>query len=126
MLIPYGMQYLSTVEGVVWKVVRCEQCQTAYAYRMAVSATGAASSFLFLDNEGARDRASAAAAEALNAGTARRPMAKATRAGRAIANGHAPADRPARPVAPPLPAVADGAARPAEASPAARPSCGPP
>jgi len=58
MLIPTGMHYFATAEGTFWKIVTCEQCRTTYAYRMKVSATGVGSSPLFLDNEGARARAS--------------------------------------------------------------------
>jgi hypothetical protein len=54
MFIPTGMHFSVTVHGEVWKIVPCENCATKYAYRMAVSGSGAGTSFLFLNNEGAK------------------------------------------------------------------------
>jgi hypothetical protein len=56
--IPYGMDYTSTMTGAVLKLVRCEQCGVEYVYRLQRTASGTGSSLLFLDNQGAGDRAS--------------------------------------------------------------------
>jgi len=58
MFIPTGSQYFATVQGIVWKIVLCEQCATTYGYRIEVSGSGSGSSFLFLNNEGAKTDAS--------------------------------------------------------------------
>jgi hypothetical protein len=63
--IPYAMDYTSTMSGAVLKLVRCEHCGTEYVYKMQRMATGEGTSFLFLDNHGAADRAAARAEETL-------------------------------------------------------------
>jgi hypothetical protein len=62
--IPYAVSYQTTVRGSVPKLVRCEQCGHEYVYLLTVSSWGRATSFLFLDNEGARE-CSALRAEAV-------------------------------------------------------------
>lgn len=61
MLIPTGVTYLATVQDVVWKIVPCERCGETYGYRLEVTASGAGSSFLFLNTEGAQGNAAAEA-----------------------------------------------------------------
>jgi hypothetical protein len=63
--IPVGTDYTSTASGAALKLVRCEQCATEYVYRMERTAIGSGTSFLFLDNHGAANRASANAQDAL-------------------------------------------------------------
>jgi hypothetical protein len=55
--IPYGMQYTSTASGRVPKVVECEACHQKYAYFLERTVTGEATSFLFLENAEAKQRA---------------------------------------------------------------------
>lgn len=57
-LIPYAMNYTSTVQARIPKEVACEQCGFEYVYIMQRSGQGAGTSMLFLDNTGAQDRAS--------------------------------------------------------------------
>jgi hypothetical protein len=59
------MDYTSTASGAVLKLVRCEQCAAEYVYQMQRTATGGGTSLLFLDNEGAADRAAARAEQSL-------------------------------------------------------------
>jgi hypothetical protein len=59
--IPYATDYTSTLSGSVLKFVPCEQCGTEYVYQMERTATGSGTSLLFLDNEGASERASSQA-----------------------------------------------------------------
>jgi len=63
--IPYGMDYTSTMAGLVVKLVHCESCQAEYVYQLERTARGSGTSFLFLDNEGASARASAQAEQEL-------------------------------------------------------------
>ncbi len=56
-LIPVGLKYDVTLTGRVPKLVRCEQCGHEYVYLLEGTAAGHGSSPLFLDNEGARNRA---------------------------------------------------------------------
>ncbi len=63
--IPYGMGYTSTTSGAVFKFVGCEQCRVEYVYQLQRTAEGQGTSLLFLDNEGAEDRASSRAKESL-------------------------------------------------------------
>jgi hypothetical protein len=65
MSIPYGIDYTVTLSGSVLKVLRCEQCGTEYGYQMTRSAQGGGTSLLFLDNQGAQDRAAQAASARL-------------------------------------------------------------
>jgi len=64
--IPYGVDYTTTVEGSVVKLVCCEQCQLEYVYQMTRKAEGSGSNLLFLDSEGAKDRAQSGAMAALS------------------------------------------------------------
>jgi hypothetical protein len=64
--IPYGMDYTATVTGSTAKLVSCEQCQVEYVYKLQRTATGSGSSLLFVDNEGARNRASSRAGAKLD------------------------------------------------------------
>lgn len=60
-LIPYGMDYTAHLSGSILKMVRCEQCAQDYVYVLTRSAEGQGRSLLFLDNEGARERAASRA-----------------------------------------------------------------
>jgi hypothetical protein len=51
------MSYTSTMTGRVPKVVDCENCQKQYVYFLERTVTGEATSFLFLENEEAKQRA---------------------------------------------------------------------
>lgn len=59
--IPYGMEYTATVEGRVFKFVRCEKCNSEFAYEMKREGSGSGTAILFVKNQGARERASAKA-----------------------------------------------------------------
>ncbi|MBI1372714.1 MAG: hypothetical protein GC159_08130 [Phycisphaera sp.] len=65
--IPIGQRYTATMKGSTMKRADCESCKQAYYYKVERSATGEGSSILWLDNEGASDRASSAAEVALKA-----------------------------------------------------------
>jgi hypothetical protein len=52
------MKYTSTVRASTLKPVHCEGCGAYYLYKMERQGQGTGSSVLFLDNEGARQRAS--------------------------------------------------------------------
>jgi hypothetical protein len=65
MVIPVGMDYTATVQGSAIKLVQCEQCQQEYLYQMTRSAFGESRSVLFLNMEGAKDRAANKAQELL-------------------------------------------------------------
>ena len=56
--IPIGMRYTATTKGAVLKAVSCEECGREYVYVLRRSASGMGSSPLFLDDHGARSRAS--------------------------------------------------------------------
>jgi hypothetical protein len=56
-VIPYAQSYTSTMTGRVPKLVDCEGCQQKYVYLLERSASGEGTSLLFLDNEGAKERA---------------------------------------------------------------------
>jgi hypothetical protein len=56
-LIPVGLNYDVTLTGQAPKLVRCEACGYEYVYLLETSASGHGSSLLFLDNEGAQNRA---------------------------------------------------------------------
>jgi tellurite resistance protein len=55
--IPYGQSYTSHVSGSVTKLCRCEACAQEYLYTAARKVFASGMSFLWLDNEGARNRA---------------------------------------------------------------------
>jgi hypothetical protein len=63
--IPVGQDYTATCEATVPKTVGCQQCGGEYFYLMKRLAVGSASSPLFLDNQGASERARERAAEEL-------------------------------------------------------------
>jgi hypothetical protein len=65
--IPYAMRYTATLQGQAAKLVCCEQCQFEYVYLIARKASGEGTSWLFVDNQGAQQRAQDAAAERLTA-----------------------------------------------------------
>lgn len=56
-MIPYAMTYTSTMTGRVPKIVDCENCQKQYVYFLERTVTGEATSFLFMENEEAKQRA---------------------------------------------------------------------
>jgi tellurite resistance protein len=55
--IPYGQRYTSRVSGSVTKLCRCEACSEEYLYTAKRKVSASGSSFLWLDNDGARERA---------------------------------------------------------------------
>jgi len=59
------MDYMSTMSGAVFKLVACEHCGTEYFYQLKRVATGQGTSLLFLDNQGAAERAASCAEETL-------------------------------------------------------------
>lgn len=63
--IPVGTRYTATVSASVWKTVSCASCPCDFAYKMSRKAQGMGSSPLWLDNEGAKNRASAEANQRL-------------------------------------------------------------
>lgn len=56
-MVPTGMRYSSTLKASEWKTVSCEHCPGEYAYKVTREATGTGRSVLFLDNDGAKERA---------------------------------------------------------------------
>jgi hypothetical protein len=65
MSIPYAREYTAHLSGATLKSVRCERCHAEYVYRMERDGSGSGTSLLFLDNQGARDRAAQQAADEL-------------------------------------------------------------
>jgi hypothetical protein len=65
MLIPTGMRYTAKHTASTVKFVHCALCGKDFVYLMQRSATGSGSSPLFLDNQGAKQRAAAAATNSL-------------------------------------------------------------
>jgi hypothetical protein len=57
MVIPYGRTYTSKVSVKAWIPILCEHCGLTFAYLTSKSAEGSGSSLLWLDNEGASERA---------------------------------------------------------------------
>lgn len=55
--IPYGRRYSSTFALRAWIPVRCEHCGALFAYKIERTVRGEGSSILWLDNEGASERA---------------------------------------------------------------------
>src|SRR5690242_9150309 len=53
-----GRRYTATVVGSVWKTICCEFCGLEWAYQLTRRAQGTGRSPYFLDNDGARQRAS--------------------------------------------------------------------
>jgi hypothetical protein len=64
--IPVGTTYTARVRGRAVKTVTCEKCSDAYVYVVERTAQGSGMSPLFLDNDGARNRASVSAKHALS------------------------------------------------------------
>jgi hypothetical protein len=64
-LIPVGTNYHVAVQGVAYKHVQCEDCGTDYYYRMMRDALGGATSWLFLNQQGAQAAALRKAKEKL-------------------------------------------------------------
>jgi hypothetical protein len=56
--IPIGQTYTATVRASTYKPVKCESCSAHYIYKMERQAEGQGNSLLFLDNDGAKQRAS--------------------------------------------------------------------
>src|SRR5438094_115887 len=56
-IIPVGMDYTATVQASTLKPVTCEQCNQEYFYQMTRSAFGESRSVLFINMEGAKNRA---------------------------------------------------------------------
>jgi hypothetical protein len=63
--IPYARTYTADLSGATLKPVRCEKCHVEYVYRMERVGSGSGTSLLFLENQGARDRATQQAANEL-------------------------------------------------------------
>src|SRR2546423_327007 len=66
-IIPYARRYTATVSGSARKRVKCFSCQASYEYEITGQASGGATSALFLDNKGAKERAVARARENVDA-----------------------------------------------------------
>jgi hypothetical protein len=58
-------RYSAKVSGSAWKPLRCERCQTQFAYQVTREFTGEGVSPYMLDNAGAQERARAAAHKGL-------------------------------------------------------------
>lgn len=56
--IPFGTQYTATVGGKAWKEVCCENCGEDYLFEVERSVSASSTSVLWLDNQGAQDKAS--------------------------------------------------------------------
>jgi hypothetical protein len=67
MLIPLGQVSTATLKGKAYKNRLCECCNAEFFYLVEREAIGSGSSLLFLDNQGARDRAAANAEKSLQA-----------------------------------------------------------
>ncbi len=63
--IPLGERYEATLHGSTWKMVQCVKCGEEYVYRMERSAAATGVNVLWLDSEGAIDRARKKAKEKL-------------------------------------------------------------
>ncbi|MBL8794571.1 MAG: hypothetical protein JNM56_11750 [Planctomycetia bacterium] len=63
--IPYAMEYIATVAGAALKLVQCEKCQAVYMYRMERQVQSSETSWLFVDGQGAENRAAARARQQL-------------------------------------------------------------
>jgi hypothetical protein len=70
-MIPYALTYTSTTRGRVPKFVDCEECGQKYVYFLERSASGEGTSFLFLENAEAQQRAEETAKADLTAELAR-------------------------------------------------------
>lgn len=57
MPIPYALERTASATGRRPKFVACEKCGTEYVYLMERKGSGSGTSFLFLDNAGAKERA---------------------------------------------------------------------
>jgi hypothetical protein len=61
MSIPYGQSYTAHTVASARREVKCEHCSCVFFYQMIREGTGSGFSFLFLDNQGADERASSEA-----------------------------------------------------------------
>lgn len=66
MPIPYALQRTASATGRRPKFVTCEKCSTEFVYLMERRASGSGTSFLFLDNAGAKERAQLQAKHKVN------------------------------------------------------------
>jgi hypothetical protein len=64
--IPVGNRYTATVSGSTLKYVTCSCCGCQFVYQLKREASGEATSFLWLDNSGATNRARKSASKSLN------------------------------------------------------------
>lgn len=64
--IPYGTDYKVEVSGSMLKTCQCEACETDFLYLVERTAEGSGTSLLWLDNQGAKDRAAEAARQGLD------------------------------------------------------------
>jgi hypothetical protein len=64
--VPVGSKYTATAAAKAWIPVSCEHCGRTFGYLASRQAQGAASSILWLDNEGAAERARKAAVKSLD------------------------------------------------------------
>jgi len=55
--IPYGTKYTMHVSGVTWKPVACENCGCVYYYQIKHQTSGSADNVLWLNKQGAIDKA---------------------------------------------------------------------
>lgn len=55
--IPIGITYTATVTRAIWKPVLCEYCGCQFVYHLQRTASGSATSYLWLNNQGASDKA---------------------------------------------------------------------
>jgi hypothetical protein len=55
--IPYGTKYTMPVSGVTWKPVTCENCGCVYYYQIKHQTSGSADNVLWLNKQGAIDKA---------------------------------------------------------------------
>jgi hypothetical protein len=63
--IPYGTKYTITIEGFIWKPIKCERCGCEFAYRVKRVASGQGENFLWLNKKRAIDTARSLARENL-------------------------------------------------------------
>jgi hypothetical protein len=59
--VPIGVVHSAAVAGAVWRLVSCAHCRQDYAYLLELEASAAVHDLLFLEGEGAAERARAKA-----------------------------------------------------------------
>jgi len=64
--VPVGNKYTATMTGSAWKPVTCSYCGCQYVYQIKRQATGKATSWLWLNNNGATNKARESATGILN------------------------------------------------------------